>query len=86
MQLFHYFIIIFIILPFYFILYYFQGHIFYSLQGFMALDRHFTNGIIFTKSDWLPWGGRDSVAFGRIFTHLKPSSGSVVLINTHHDA
>ena len=49
----------------------------------MALDRHFTNGIIFTKSDWLPWGGRDSVAFGRIFTHLKPSSGWVMSVNKH---
>ena len=52
----------------------FQGHIILFL-GFTALDRHFINGIIFTKSDWLPSGRRDSVASDRILTLLKPSSG-----------
>ena len=43
---------------FYFILLYFVFEVilFYSLEGFTALDHHFINGIIFTKSDWLPPG------------------------------
>ena len=62
---------------FYFILLYFvlKVILFYSLYGFTALDRHFINGIIFTKFDWLPPGRRDSVASDRILTLLKLSSG-----------
>ena len=41
MQLFHYFIIIFIILPFYFILYYFQGHIILFLITIYGLESPF---------------------------------------------
>ena len=62
---------------FYFILLYFvfKAILFYSLYGFTALDRHFINGIIFTKFDWLPPGRRDSVASDRILTLLKLSKG-----------
>ena len=68
-KLFHDFIL------FYSTLFCFQGHIIFFLIRFTALDRHFINGIIFTKSDWLLPRRRDSVASDRILTLLKPSSG-----------
>ena len=60
----------------FFLLYFvFKVILFYSFYGFTALDRHFINGIIFTKFDWLPPGRRDSVASDRILSLLKLSSG-----------